>query len=105
MNVADVLDHLEIEPVNSGACDSDWIEHPGGDELASLNPADGCVIARVRMAGLNDYDRVAGRASQSFLQWRMMPAPKRGELVRERDDRRHGLRRGPFAPALWPYHA
>jgi hypothetical protein len=54
----EVLERLEIEPVNSGACDGDWITHPSGGELASINPADGSVIARVRMAGRDDYERV-----------------------------------------------
>ena len=56
----EVLERLEIEPVNSGACDGDWIPHPSGGELASINPADGSVIARVRMAGREDYERVDG---------------------------------------------
>jgi L-aminoadipate-semialdehyde dehydrogenase len=79
----EILDKLEIEPVNSGACDGEWIARPSGGELASLNPADGSVIARVRMAGREDYERVAGRAAEAFLQWRMIPAPQRGEIVRQ----------------------
>jgi len=79
----EILEHLEIEPVNSGACDGEWIANPSGDELASINPADGSVIARVRMAGRDDYERVAEGAAQAFLQWRTMPAPQRGEIVRE----------------------
>ena len=51
MNIADVLTRLEIEPVNSGACGAGWIDCPSGGELASLNPATGAAIARVRMAG------------------------------------------------------
>jgi aldehyde dehydrogenase (NAD+) len=82
----EVLERLEIEPVNSGACDGDWIPHPSGGELASINPADGSVIARVRMAGREDYERVAARAAEAFREWRMIPAPKRGEIVREMAD-------------------
>jgi aldehyde dehydrogenase (NAD+) len=79
----EVLERLEIEPVNSGACDGDWIPNPSGGELASINPADGSVIARVRMAGRPDYERVTARAAEAFIEWRMVPAPKRGEIVRE----------------------
>lgn len=79
----EVLERLEIEPVNSGACGGDWIADPSGGELASINPADGSVIARVRMAGRGDYERVAARAADAFLEWRLIPAPKRGEIVRE----------------------
>ena len=86
----EILERLEIEPVNSGACDGDWIANPSGGELASLNPADGSEIARVRMAGREDYGRVAQRAAEAFVQWRMIPAPQRGEIVRElADELRH----------------
>jgi aldehyde dehydrogenase (NAD+) len=83
MNVADVLKALAIEPVNSGACYGTWIENPSGSELASINPADGSTIARVTMAGADDYDRVARAAAEAFETWRFLPAPKRGEIVRE----------------------
>jgi aldehyde dehydrogenase (NAD+) len=79
----EILERLEIEPVNSGACDGEWIANPSGGELCSINPADGSVIARVRMAGRDDYERVAKRAAGAFLEWRMIPAPQRGEIVRE----------------------
>src|SRR6202050_3234591 len=77
------LERLEIEPVNSGACDGEWIANPSGGELCSINPADGSVIARVRRAGRGDYERVPARAAGAFLEWRMIPAPQRGEIVRE----------------------
>src|SRR5882672_8915344 len=83
INIADILASLEIEPVNSGACGASWIEHPSGGELVSLNPATESEIARVRMAGSDDYDRIVGEAAGTFQQWRLVPAPKRGEIVRE----------------------
>ena len=82
----EVLDRLEIEPVNSGACWGEWIPNPTGGELASINPSDGSVIARVRMAGAADYATIAAHAAEAFLEWRMIPAPKRGEIVRELGD-------------------
>src|SRR5207247_2476973 len=59
MNIADILERLEIHPVNSGACGACWIYNPSGGELPSINPATGSEIARVRMAGPADYDHVA----------------------------------------------
>jgi aldehyde dehydrogenase (NAD+) len=82
----EILERLEIEAVNSGACDGAWIANPSGGELASINPADGSVLARVRMAGRKDYERVARSAAEAFLGWRLIPAPKRGEIVRELGD-------------------
>jgi aldehyde dehydrogenase (NAD+) len=83
MNIPDLLERLHIEPLNSGACYGGWIEAPGGGELASRSPATGAVIARVRQAGLADYAAVMDHATAAFLEWRMMPAPHRGEIVRE----------------------
>ncbi len=81
-----VLERLEIEPVQSGVCWGDWIAAPSGGELISYNPTDGAPIARVLMAGPEDYDEVVCRASAAFLEWRLLPAPKRGQIVREIGD-------------------
>src|SRR5213593_401592 len=83
MQISEILQPLEIEPVNSGACDGEWIAHPSGGELASTNPADGSTIARVLLAGPEDYDRIARSAVAAFHDWRMLPAPRRGDIVRE----------------------
>ena len=89
--VPQILEDLHIEPVNPGACYGDWIADPGGKEMESLNPATGEAIARIKPAGPADYETVVSRAAASFREWRMIPAPKRGELVREMADelRRH----------------
>ncbi|PYT29077.1 MAG: aldehyde dehydrogenase family protein [Acidobacteria bacterium] len=81
--VTEVLEKLEIEAINSGAFWGEWIAKPSGAELASINPADGSVIARVKMAGSSDYNLVVERVLDAFQSWRMTPAPKRGEIVRE----------------------
>ncbi len=81
--VPQILERLGIERVNSGAGWGEWIANPGGGELASISPCDGSEIARVRMASADDYDEVMRHASDTFLKWRMFPAPKRGEIVRE----------------------
>jgi aldehyde dehydrogenase (NAD+) len=83
MQISEILQSLEIQPVNSGACDGEWIAHPSGGELASTNPADGSTIARVLLAGPEDYDRIARSAVAAFHDWRMLPAPRRGDIVRE----------------------
>ncbi len=79
----DILEKLHIEPVNSGACYGDWIADPSGGMLESLNPATGEPIAKIKMAGPADYECVVEHAAEAFLEWRMVPAPKRGEIVRE----------------------
>jgi aldehyde dehydrogenase (NAD+) len=79
----EILEKLNIQAVNSGACHGDWIDSPEGGLLESISPANGEVLARVQMAGAADYQAVVGRAATTFAAWRMVPAPKRGEIVRE----------------------
>ena len=78
---------LGIESINSGVSYGDWAEKPKGPELASYSPIDGKEIARVRTASEADYDLVVEKAENAFKSWRLLPAPKRGEIVREIGDR------------------
>ena len=82
-DIPEILEKLHIEPLNSGACYGEWIPNPSGGEIASLNPATGEPLARIRTAGPADYEYVVQRAAEAFLDWRMLPAPKRGEVVRQ----------------------
>src|SRR5579872_4556382 len=69
--------------MNSGGCYGDWIPSPSGGEMQSFNPSTGEPIAKIQMAGPADYELVMARATEAFLSWRMVPAPKRGVMVRE----------------------
>jgi aldehyde dehydrogenase (NAD+) len=82
-DIPEILEQLHIEPLNPGACYGDWIPNPSGGELASINPSTGEPLARVRLAGPADYECVVSHAAEAFLDWRMLPAPRRGEIVRE----------------------
>jgi aldehyde dehydrogenase (NAD+) len=84
--ISEILERLGIEPLNSGACWGEWIANPCGGELASLNPATGETLARVQLAALADYETVVARAVAAFEEWRMVPAPQRGGMVREIGD-------------------
>ena len=81
--IPEILDKLHIEPVNSGACYGDWIASPSGGHLESINPATGELLAKIQLAGPEDYEAVVAQANEAFLEWRMTPAPHRGEIVRE----------------------
>jgi aldehyde dehydrogenase (NAD+) len=58
-------------------------ENWSGEEVASYNPATGKELGRVRLAEEEDYDDVMWEAVKTFERWRLEPAPKRGEIVRE----------------------
>ena len=80
-----LLDRLGLGEKNAGACvgPGGWIDEPGARLLASANPATGETIATVALASEDAYARVADAASAAFRTWREVPAPKRGELVRD----------------------
>ena len=78
-----LLERLGIEELNSGVCDGEWVMEPSGGELVSLNPSTGEPIARVLTAGRDDYERVVNTAQSGFKEWRTMPPPARGEVIRQ----------------------
>jgi len=81
----DFLKRLGIEEVNYGATDGSsdgWIKTTG-EELVSYSPVDGKPIAKVVQATSEEYEMIIKKAQEAFETWRMMPAPKRGEIVRQ----------------------
>src|SRR5581483_8532231 len=76
-----LLKELDLASVNHGVFDGEWFG--GGPSLDSISPIDGKRLARVRQATASDYDRVAEKAHAAFLKWREVPAPKRGEIIRQ----------------------
>jgi aldehyde dehydrogenase (NAD+) len=80
-----LLQKLSIKEVNPGACfgPDGWISDSQGTELVSFNPANGEPIAKIVQADDEAYERVLKEATDAFKLWRMVPAPKRGELVRD----------------------
>jgi aldehyde dehydrogenase (NAD+) len=81
----DFLKELGIEPVNPGACSGpgQWSPVEGRDMLVSVNPTTGEEIARVAQASEEDYEKVMAVATEAFKEWRMVPAPQRGLVVRD----------------------
>ena len=80
-----LLEKLNIKDVNPGGCTGmdEWITEPDGRELVSYNPATGEPIARVIQVGEQGYEKIIAKAEERFLSWRMVPAPKRGEIIRD----------------------
>ena len=86
MDTKALLTRLGIEPVNSGGKGVSWIAAPSGEEILSTSPATGEVLARVRGVSQAEYDRIVDEAAAVFKRWRTLPAPKRGEVVRQIGD-------------------
>src|SRR5437868_11106373 len=54
----------------------------GSGDLTVRSPIDGSVLAQLPTASAADMQAAVGRAHEAFKAWRVVPAPKRGELVR-----------------------
>jgi len=86
MNIKKVLSTLGIDKMNEGAATgTKWLKS-GGEKIDSYSPVDGKLIASVTAASEKNYEAVVTEAQNAFEEWRMYPAPKRGEIVRQIGD-------------------
>lgn len=84
---AAILASLGLESVNSGAWAGGALDTSGGELVASENPATGEALASVQLCDLGHYEQVVSKAQEAWLRWRELPAPKRGEIVRQMGNR------------------
>ena len=70
------------KPVSTG---TKWFG-AGGDSLSSYSPVDGKLIGTVGKANLADYQMMMTEALKAASEWKKVPAPKRGEVVRQMGD-------------------
>ncbi|MCX6892088.1 MAG: aldehyde dehydrogenase family protein, partial [Verrucomicrobia bacterium] len=80
-STAALLKKLGLKAENPGVFCGEWLG--SGKLLKSTSPVDGRLLASVRTATPQEYERVAQRAQQAFFAWQTVPAPKRGEIVRQ----------------------
>jgi aldehyde dehydrogenase (NAD+) len=72
---------LGLDDVNSGGYAGGWLE-TSGDIIEVENPTTREVFGSVRQCSADDYEKIITSAEDTFREWRMLPAPKRGEYVR-----------------------
>ena len=82
-----LLKKLRIQSVNAGACSGADLWESGTERLTSYSPSTGEAIADVMLADTREYDAVVERAQASFMKWRNVPAPMRGQLIRDLGNR------------------
>ena len=76
------LSVLGVQAINNG-CSTGNGFFANGEILESYSPVDGQLIAKVKIADVQDYEKIIQTASSAFKYWRKIPAPKRGEIVRQ----------------------
>ncbi len=79
----ELLTKLGLEPINHGAWTGTSLPNDEGALIPSHSPSNGLLLGHVRQAQPEDYDQVITTAQEAFSRWRMVPAPKRGEVVRQ----------------------
>jgi aldehyde dehydrogenase (NAD+) len=77
-----ILKSLGIKDLNIG-CSTGSNFFANGNVIESYSPVDGKLIAKVQLGTEQDYEKIVKTAFQAFLIWRNIPAPKRGEVVRQ----------------------
>lgn len=85
------LKQLGLHEVNNGT--STGSENYGsGEIISSFSPVDGTLIGKVKATTPEDYEKVMQTATTAFKEWRSMPAPQRGEIVRQFGERLRELK-------------
>ncbi|MDA8896212.1 aldehyde dehydrogenase family protein [Bacteroidia bacterium] len=72
--------HAKVESASTG---TQWLQALGTDKRTITSPVDGTEITEVAYASATEYEAVIGRCKKAHLSWRHMPAPARGEIVRQ----------------------
>ena len=84
--IQEALATLGLNSHNSGtSTGSNWSEK-GNEKLTSISPADGSEIGTVAVSTSDEYEAVIQKAQEAFKSWRLVPAPKRGDVVRQIGD-------------------
>ncbi len=79
----DFLEKLQLTAINAGvSTGNNWLT-ASSETIVSHSPVDGQQIGAVSVASQADYEVVMAKAGAAFAEWRLWPAPRRGEIVRQ----------------------
>lgn len=90
-DIREALQQLGVEEINLGSSTGSE-SFATGEMLESCSPVDGNRIGRVKTTSREDYEKVMEKATSAFAQWRLVPAPRRGEVVRQFGERLRELK-------------
>ena len=80
------LKNLGLKKINNGSSTGSNC-FSSGELLESYSPVDGKLIGKVKCSTKEDYEKVMSAATSAFKSWRTVPAPKRGDMVRQFGDK------------------
>jgi aldehyde dehydrogenase (NAD+) len=76
-----IFEKLNLKTENFGGFCGEWIAN--GKTVEIISPINGEIIAKVKHITKDDYKKISNAAYSAFFDWRELPAPKRGEIVRQ----------------------
>ena len=82
MLIKTILKNLGVQSKQKG-CSTGGLWIASGPEICSYSPVDNSLIGKLETASVEDYENIIDKAEHAFLSFRKMPAPQRGELVRQ----------------------
>ncbi len=83
--IKEALKELGLNEINNGtSTGKEWFSN--GEVIESYSPVDGALIGKVKATTQEDYEKVITTAQEGFKKWRTIPAPQRGEVVRQFND-------------------
>ena len=82
IDIKKTLAVLGIKASNNGTS-TGAVSFGGGAEIESYSPVDGSLIGKVTVTTPEEYEKVMQAATAAFKDWRLKPAPLRGEIVRQ----------------------
>ena len=80
---AETMARLGVDRHHAGTFAGEWIESSDAHQIESINPTTGEPLGSISATTENEYELVITRAQEAFEQWRSVPAPQRGEYVRQ----------------------
>jgi aldehyde dehydrogenase (NAD+) len=83
--IQEALAKLGIQEINEGTSTGSK-SFANGKIIESYSPVDGTLIGKVKASTKEDYEAAMAKAEEAFKTWRLVPAPKRGEIVRQMGD-------------------
>ena len=79
----DALKTLGLGAQNNGTSTGIEFSNKSGEYITSYSPVDGKKIGEVSITTKDEYEAIIAKAQDAFSSWRMLPAPQRGEIVRQ----------------------
>ncbi|MGB0869049.1 MAG: aldehyde dehydrogenase family protein, partial [Flavobacteriales bacterium] len=79
----EALKTLGLGAQNNGTSTGLEFSNQSGEYITSFSPVDGKKIGEVSVTTKDEYENIIAKSQEAFKSWRMMPAPQRGEIVRQ----------------------